>query len=115
MRSKTVISDDFLGRWWMLLTLLSAAISVAAMIALGWIGQAFLTGTGLVAMSITTRLTWDKRDHPHYSSAMIGLIALQVLLVLLFGSHVQRSAGAIFMAGALVEAVVMIAVVRTLV
>ena len=104
--------DDFLGRGWVPLTLLAVASSAGGMVSIGLIGPAFLTASALVAVSITARLTWDKRRQPLYFPAMAGLIALQVLVVIIFGPHVQRGPGALFMLGALAEAIFMTALLR---
>ncbi|GEO01635.1 hypothetical protein NSE01_34670 [Novosphingobium sediminis] len=83
------------------------------MMLIGWVGPAFLTASALAALSITARLTWDKRRQPGYLRAMLGLIAVQMLIIMEFGPHVHRNTGAMFMFGALVEAIFMTTLLRS--
>ncbi|WP_440848046.1 hypothetical protein [Sphingomonas sp. 22176] len=108
----SVNDDDFLGRGWVPLTLLAVASSMAGLVLVGWVGAAFLTAGALVALSITARLTWDKRRHRLYMPVMAGLIAVHLVAIITFGPHTQRGPGALFMLGAVADATIITAVLR---
>ena len=89
------------------LVLTGVAIGVAAFVASDRIGHAYLFGSGLIAMAITLRFTWERRSQRHYWLVVTGFAACQGLIVYLIGDHAQRAAGAIYMGLALMEALAM--------
>ena len=114
MNGKPDETEEFLGHGFVPIVLASVVVSVVTFVALGRIGHAYLTASSLIALALTARFTWDKRDFPQYRSVIACLAAGQVLIVLLLGDRGSHVPGAVYMALALIEAFAMTLVINAL-
>ena len=105
---------EFLGRGFVPLVLAGVAFGVVVFVALDRIGHAYLFTSGLIALTLTIRFTWEKHSVRLYRLIVATLAACQILVVCLLGSHASRAPGAAYMALALIEALVMTLLVNWL-
>jgi len=106
------VTDDFLGRLWVPLTLGLIAIAVGLGIAISKIVVGFMLAEAIAALSITLRLTWDKRRAKLYGVLVLGVTALHIGAIAIFNPAFSRAPGAVYMLAALAEAVAMTAMIR---
>lgn len=107
-------NEDFLGRLWVPVTLALIAIVVAISLAASMIMLGFALAATTAAMSITLRLTWDRRDAKAYAPIVLAILLAHLGLVALLSPSLSRASGGVYMIAALLDAVLMTTIIRSL-
>lgn len=96
------------------MTLALIAIIVAISLAASMIMLGFALAATTAAMSITLRLTWDRRKAKPYLPIVLAILLAHLGLAALLGPSLSRAPGGIYMIAALLDAVLMTTIVRSL-
>lgn len=94
------------------LTLLAIALSVGISLAVSVPVIGFMLAEAMAAMSITLRLTWDKRGARSYMWIVAALALAHVAAIILLSGSLSRSAGGVYMLVALGEAALLTTLIR---
>lgn len=106
---------EFLGRWFVPLTLIAAVFALGVALALSADVIGFMLVASIVALALVVRYTWHKRRNRFYSYYIGAFAALHVIAIAFFHSDFSRAAGSLYMLGAFLDALIMALIVNVLI
>lgn len=109
------LSEDFLGRAWVPITLGIVVVTLVGAIAASAVVAGFLLTEMVLALSITLRLTWDRQCGWRYITIVAAFAVGHLIIFATFYDSFSRAPGAVYALTALADAIIMTTLIRMLV